>query len=76
MRTRGTTPRRLEEMGREIAAGRAEMLIGVCVSCADRPWFPVDDVGESCPADITEHREHAVNYYTLVGVKRRVELAA
>ena len=74
MRIRGATPRRLEEMGREVSAGRAEILIGVCTSCGE--WFPVDDVGESCPRDTTEHREHPVNYYVLVGVKRRVELAA
>jgi hypothetical protein len=48
-----------------VADGRAELLIGVCVTC-DRGWFAVDDVGQPCPADT--RREHAVNYYTLVGV--------
>jgi hypothetical protein len=67
-RVRGATPKHLAEMGVEINAGRAEILVGVCCTCGQ--WFPVDDVGEACPADATEDRVHAVNYYVLVGVRR------
>jgi hypothetical protein len=58
-------------MGREIAAGRAEILVGVCCTCGQ--WFPVDKVPEYCPADATEGRVHAVNFYTLVAVYRPPE---
>jgi hypothetical protein len=66
----GTTPERLEAMGRALEDGSATTLVGICVTCPERCWFPVDDVGEVCPADITENRRHAVNYYVLCGVRR------
>lgn len=58
----------VEQMAAEVRAGRAELLIGVCCTC--ELWFPVDEIGESCPADGTERRSHLVNYYALCGVRR------
>jgi hypothetical protein len=72
MPSRRRTPvKKLEAMGRAIEDKTAEPLIGVCITCEDRHWFGVDDVGESCPADCTEDRHHECNYYVLVGITRR-----
>ena len=70
MRDHGGTPARLEQISAEVRAGRAEQLIGVCVTCEERHWFGVDEIGEPCPADVTEGRTHAVNYYVLCDVRR------
>ena len=61
----------LEAIGRAIDDKSAEQLIGVCLTCEDRHWFGVDDVGESCPCDTATPRDHECNYYVLVGVTRR-----
>jgi hypothetical protein len=65
---RGAKSARWELMGAEIAAGRAEILVAICL--VDGHWFPVEMVGQPCPEDHTEDRNHAVNYYALVAVKR------
>lgn len=71
MRVPRWCPAAVEAMGRALEDGTATILIGVCVTCEDRHWFPVDDVGDDCPADDTEDRGHAVNYFVLCGVRRR-----
>lgn len=71
MSPRRTSSAQLEAMGRAIGNGTAEQLIGVCLTCEDRHWFGVDDVGEGCPADTAIPRDHECNYYVLVGVTRR-----
>lgn len=70
-RRRHTSSDQIEAMGHAIVDGSAEQLIGVCVTCEDAYWFPVDAPGEACPADDTEHRTHECNYYVLVGVTRQ-----
>ena len=57
-----------EVIAAETMAGRAELLCGICRQCGE--WFPVDQVGEPCPGDITDDRAHEVNYYALCGVRR------
>ena len=59
----------VEAMLVEIRAGRAELMIGVCLDC-ELMSFAIDELGEPCPADTTEDRTHRVNYYTLCGIKR------
>ena len=54
----------------KLATGEQFPQFGVCVTCEDRHWFGVDEIGESCPADVTEGRTHAVNYYVLCDVRR------
>jgi hypothetical protein len=63
-RRRRATTRQLELIAAEVAAGRADVLIGVCYDCGH--WFDVADIGEPCSLG----RVHAVNYYELVGVRR------
>ena len=69
-RKRHTSGAQLEAMSRAINNGTADMLIGVCVTCRECHWFPVDDVGERCPEDHSQGRGHECNYYVLVGVRR------
>lgn len=48
-------------------------LIGVCWDSEEHIWFEVDRVGESCPEDSTEVREHNVTYYQRVESQHEVD---
>lgn len=48
-------------------------LIGVCWDSEEHVWFEMDRLGESCPEDDTEDREHNVTYYQRVESQREVD---
>jgi hypothetical protein len=63
-RRHSAVTRRAEAMVAEVAAGRVELLIGVCRVCGQ--FYAADDVGQPCSVS----DRHDVDYYVLVGIRR------